>query len=110
MTLGLVEQDAAWGCVVAPGFMGNIGQVAGVHNITNYMILDSKSCVCSTVAARVVGVFNSIKRSSDEGLGQATVAAKFSGMQILGANCRHTRPMVGSSSSGRGWGHLWAHK
>lgn len=40
---------------MAPGLMGNIGQIAGVHNITNYMILDSKSCVCSIVAARAVG-------------------------------------------------------
>lgn len=103
-------QDATGGCVVAPGLMGNISQVAGVHNITNYMILDSKSCVCSIVAARAVGVFNSIKRSSGEGLGQAAVATKFSGMQILGANCRHTLPMVRSGSSSRGWGQLWAHK
>lgn len=86
-----------------PGLVDNVGQVAGVHDITDCMIPDSKSCFFPMVAARAVGVFNSIKRSSGEGLGQVAVAAKFGGMQILGPNCRHTCPIVRSGSSGRVW-------
>lgn len=72
---------------------GIVGQIAGVHNITHCMILDSKSCVWSMVTSRAVEVFNRVNRSSVDGLGHAAVVAKFDSMQILGGNCRPTCPM-----------------
>lgn len=55
------------------------------------MILGSMNYWGSTVAARVVGIFNSINRVTGKELSQAVIVAKVAGMRhlLVGTNCRH---------------------